>query len=94
MVEELENKPTMEIMKTIVEGDYLTDEDKALVEANGLLCDFAARGESSASSGVTKESVVFVAGCWVSDFPSAPLDPSYLSRRLVGSHCLQDCQGS
>ena len=54
MVEELENKPAMEIMKTIVEGDYLTDEDKALVEANGLLCGFAARGESSTSSDVTK----------------------------------------
>ena len=50
MVEELENKPAMEILKTVVEGEYLTDEDKALVETNGLLCGFAARGESASSS--------------------------------------------
>ena len=54
MVEELEDKPAMEILSTIVEGDYLTDQDKALVEANGLLCGLAARGESASSSSVTK----------------------------------------
>jgi len=54
VIEELDNKPAVEILSTITEGDYLTDEDKRLVESGGLLCGLAARGDETGDGTVPK----------------------------------------